>query len=115
MAFAENLKHLMDIEGLSKYKLAKILGCHQTTVQNWLDGSVPQKRTQKSIASAFGISVDELMGDTLPVPRKEKKPIFKEEGLTDLQRKTIELVMTATDEELTKTLFKNLMEIMGER
>ncbi len=83
MAFAQNLKHLMDIEGLSNYKLAKMLGCHQTTVQNWLDGSVPQKRTQNSIANVFGITVSELMGDDLPFPKNEKKPT-REGELDDL-------------------------------
>lgn len=100
MAFAQNLKHLMDIRGLSKYKLAKILDCHQTTVQNWLEGSEPQKRSQLALANYFRITVSELMGDELPYPKNEKKPLPIGEELTGIQREAMELIKEMSDEQL---------------
>ena len=79
MAFAQNLVHLMNVHGLTNYALAKKLGCHQSTVQNWIDGSIPQKRTQIAIAEKLGVTVEDLMGDKLPTPRI-RKPLFMEES-----------------------------------
>ncbi len=106
MAFAQNLNHLMDICGLTKYKLAKILNCHQTTVQNWLEGSEPQKRSQIALADYFGITVSELMGDALPSPKKENKPTTKGEldnnAISDIKKKMVDLVLDMPDEVLIK-------------
>ena len=74
MPFAENLKYLMDAYKLTKYRLAKELGCSQTTISNYLDGiTKPRQKAQKQIADKFGITVKELMGDDLPHIKGENK------------------------------------------
>lgn len=65
MLFAQRLATLMKEKGVSKYRLAKDLTCHQTSVTNWIDGkSVPQKRTMFQIASYFDVSLEWLKGET---------------------------------------------------
>lgn len=90
MAFAENLSFLMREFNLSNYKLAKDLGCSQTTVANWISGSrMPHPKTQDIIADRFNISVAELTGEELPPVREQKeKPAH---DVDELDQETIEL------------------------
>lgn len=41
MDFAETLKRLMELKGMSRYKLAKEIPCSQASVGNWLNGVEP--------------------------------------------------------------------------
>lgn len=89
MPFAENLKYLMAFYNLSNYQMAKELGCHQSSVANWLDGTtVPYKKTKRLIAERFGLTVEELDAEGTPHikgqnrlpdwPQKKKKPVGQE-------------------------------------
>ena len=61
--FKQILNDLMIDHGYTKYRLAKELGCSQTTVANWLKGSnEPQPLMYDKIAGAFGVTVDYLKG-----------------------------------------------------
>lgn len=74
MAFAENLKYLMESNNLSNYSVAKKLGVSQTSVANWLSGgNTPHRKTMLAIASLFGLTVDELNGDDRPRGSLEHK------------------------------------------
>lgn len=74
MPFAENLNYLKEHYKLTKYELAKCLGCHQTSVKNWLEGtSVPYPKTQKKIADLFDITTEELNGAEYPHIKGENK------------------------------------------
>ena len=64
MNFAQRLKALMDETETSNYRLAKEIGCHQTTIANILSGKNPQDRTKKAIANFFSVSVAYLDGIT---------------------------------------------------
>ncbi len=65
---ATNLKYLRDERKLSNYRLAMDLGCSQSTVKNWISGdNTPHPKMQKTIADYFGITVDALNGDELPI------------------------------------------------
>lgn len=65
MKFAEILQKLMREHDMSNYKLAKEIGCSQSTVANWLSETVfPQKRAQKQLCEVFGVSNDYLLGLT---------------------------------------------------
>lgn len=67
MEFAQNLKFLMETEGLTKYRLAKEINISQTSLANWLEEkNIPHPSTLNILASYFGISVDELVGEKLP-------------------------------------------------
>lgn len=76
MAFSQNLRYVKDAAHVSNYKLAKDLGCSQTAIANWLDrGTVPHQKTRQRIADYFGITLEALDGDALPVlpPKGAKK------------------------------------------
>ena len=64
MGFSQRLHELKDARHLSNYKLAKDLGCHQTTVANWLNGRVPHRIALQQIADYFDVSVEWLTGET---------------------------------------------------
>lgn len=86
MAFAQNLKYLMDYYHLSKYQLAKELGCHQSSVKNWLSGEVkPQGRTLREIAEKFDLTPEAMTGEELPHIKGQDR--LKEVGF-ELERNT---------------------------
>lgn len=84
MAFAQNFSYCLDQMGLSPYAFAQTIGVSNQGVLNWKKGvSLPYPKTQKKIANYFGITVEALMGDELPVlpPEGAKKaPAAKGEG-----------------------------------
>lgn len=84
MAFAQNFSYCLDQMGLSPYAFAQIIGVSNQGVLNWKKGvSIPYPKTQQKIANYFGITVEALMGDELPVlpPEAAKKaPAAKGEG-----------------------------------
>ncbi len=84
MAFAQNFSYCLDQMGLSPYAFAQIIGVSNQGVLNWKKGvSIPYPKTQQKIANYFGITVEALMGDELPVlpPEGAKKaPAAKGEG-----------------------------------
>lgn len=86
MAFAQNFSYCLDQMGLSPYAFAQIIGVSNQGVLNWKKGvSIPYPKTQQKIANYFGITVEALMGDELPVlpPEGAKKaPDPKIEGLS---------------------------------
>lgn len=76
MAFAQNFSYCLDQMGLSPYAFAQIIGVSNQGVLNWKKGvSIPYPKTQQKIANYFGITVEALMGDELPVlsPEGAKK------------------------------------------
>lgn len=87
MAFAQNFGYCLDQMGLSPYAFAQIIGVSNQGVLNWKKGvSIPYPKTQQKIANYFGITVEALMGDELPVlpPEGAKKaPAAKGEGYDD--------------------------------
>lgn len=117
MSFAQNLKYIKEKENLTNYRLAKLFGCSQSSLINWLDnGVVPHPKTRQKIADHFGITLAELDGDELPVlPKKgeEKAPDPKTEGVkkahatdgegyTDLQKAAIQFVLSLPPEKLER-------------
>lgn len=76
MAFTQNFNYCMEQCGYSAYKFAQIIGASNQGVLNWQSGdSKPYPKTQKKIADHFGITVEALNGDELPVlpPQDAKK------------------------------------------
>lgn len=64
MQFAQRLEKLMQEKQITKYRLAKELGVHQTTVKNWLDGNTePKFYMLEKIAAALGVQTWELLCD----------------------------------------------------
>lgn len=63
MSFSENLVRLQAKNKESNYRLAKDLGVHATTVQNWREGMRPRLEHAARVAEHYGLTVDELMAD----------------------------------------------------
>lgn len=105
MSFAQNLKYIKEKENLTNYRLAKLFGCSQSSLINWLDnGVVPHPKTRQKIADHFGITLAELDGDELPIlPEKGAKKAHdpKIEGVDD---KIVQFIRSASAEELTEIL-----------
>lgn len=93
MGFAQNLKYIKDQLGLTNYRLAKLFGCSQSSLINWLDnGVIPHAKTRQKIADCFGITLESLDGDEFPVlpekgaekapaPKEDERPIFDETNM----------------------------------
>lgn len=123
MGFAQNLKYLMDSHEYSKYKMAQVLGCSQSTVANLLNGSTdPQRRTKAAIALHFGISEKDLCGEELPelfteLSKEKKEPPRPEaEAVDPLDREILERVSRLSVEGKVKVLEQVIeLELKGER
>lgn len=69
MEFAQILQKLMSDNNMSNYKLAKLMGCSQSSVKNWICGDAfPQKRALNQLCEIFSVEMDVLLG------KKEKDP-----------------------------------------
>ena len=116
MAFAENLKYLMAANNLSNYSVAKKLGVSQTSVANWLSGgNTPHRKTMLSIASLFGLTVDELNGDDRPCGSLENKksPTTEVAGFSDAQKSAMELI-SKMDENTLERFVAAAKAMLGE-
>ena len=66
MTFAQNFKTYKELQGISNYKLAKLLNCSQSTVANWLNGnSEPSPSQIASIALALKCSFSDLLDNSV--------------------------------------------------
>jgi transcriptional regulator with XRE-family HTH domain len=120
MSFAQNLKYIKEKENLSNYRLAKLFGCSQSSLINWLDnGVVPHPKTRQKIADHFGITLAELDGDELPVlpekgakksaldPKTEgvkKAPATEGEGLSAAKKALLVAIDDLSDAQCEKLL-----------
>lgn len=115
MSFAQNLKYIKEKENLTNYRLAKLFGCSQSSLINWLDnGVVPHPKTRQKIADHFGITLAELDGDELPIlPEKgaKKAPATDGEGEKDA---LIKAVREITDKDTALAVFDELSKKMRE-
>lgn len=67
MSFTENLNYCMNQRKYSAYRLSRLIGSTNQAVLNWQKGkSIPHYKTREKIAGIFGITVEELDGDSLP-------------------------------------------------
>lgn len=62
--FSKNLARLQAEQGITNYRLAKDIGVHQTTIQNWKTGTKPHPNHIQLVANYFGCTVDDLLKET---------------------------------------------------
>ena len=62
MNFSEILARLQAERQESNYRLAKLLGVHQSTIKNWKNGTKPQLKHMELLSEHYGISLEELTG-----------------------------------------------------
>jgi transcriptional regulator with XRE-family HTH domain len=110
MSFAQNLKYIKEKENLTNYRLAKLFGCSQSSLINWLDnGVVPHPKTRQKIADHFGITLAELDGDELPVlpedgAKKAPDPKTEGEGLSAAKKALLVAIDDLSDAQCEKLL-----------
>lgn len=61
MSFSQNLIKLQQENNETNYRLAKSLGVHASTVQNWRDGRMPQIEHASRVAEHYGKTIEEIM------------------------------------------------------
>lgn len=85
----------MESNGMTNYRLAKILGCSQSSIANWLDGKTkPSPDRLQAIADCFHVSVSELLGET------KKAPVESDKGdRSAMDREFMELFSLLTQEQ----------------
>ena len=117
MGFAQNLKYIKDQLGLTNYRLAKLFGCSQSSLINWLDnGVIPHAKTRQKIADHFGITLAELDGDELPALPKQgaekETAVPKDDGLNYTDFELLQAYHVA--DARTKEAIRTLLGIKGE-
>lgn len=111
MEFAERLRQLMDKNGTTNYELAKNIDTHQTSVANWLSGSMPQARKLKAIADYFNVSVEYLKGEAEEPEEIKKDPTPKTGNeVSDLDAFTLNILHKLTPEYQEKAI-AHLLEL----
>ena len=95
MTFSNTLKTLMESNGMTNYRLAKVLGCSQSSIANWLDGKTkPSPDRLQAIADCFHVSVSELLGET------KKAPVVSDKGdRSAMEQEFIELYRRLTPDQ----------------
>lgn len=62
MQFGQNLEKIMIEKGITKYRLAKEIGVHPTTVKNWIDGKTkPNFEMVKKLAIVLKVMTVDLL------------------------------------------------------
>lgn len=85
---------------ISPSAAAQKMGISKTTVHRWKNGGGVTDANLQIIANYFGVSVDDLRGDS----ENEKKPTAQGGGLTEKQKYAIELIKSASDDDLDKLI-----------
>lgn len=84
--FADNLSKLMNDRGVSAYRLSKETGIAQSGISEYRAGkTIPGIEKLNILASYFGISVEELVGDA--VPQASDSLTDREKSLLDAFRR----------------------------
>ncbi len=71
MSFSENFVRLCNKAGKSPSAVALEIGIQKPTVTRWSNGSTPRDATLIKVADYFGISTQELVGETKKAPGTE--------------------------------------------
>ena len=75
--FYDNFIRLCAKENISPSAAAEEMGFHRSVVTRWGKGGNVRKATLERVANYFGVTVDDLTGDS----ENEKKPTVKDDGL----------------------------------
>ena len=63
MAFSQNLKHALEMKGVSQRELAKRTGITEASISRYISGErEPRAYTLSKIASVLHMTMDELIG-----------------------------------------------------
>lgn len=84
----DRFEHLLQLRGLTAYKVSKDTGITQTSLSNWKSGrSTPNAKNLQKLADYFNVSVGYLMGTEDAEPNavdKENNPIVLDDEALEL-------------------------------
>jgi len=70
--FSEILARLQAERQESNYRLAKLIGVHQSTIKNWKNGTKPQPKHMELLSEHYDVPVEELMkGENTDASRED--------------------------------------------
>lgn len=95
------IRELCKKNGTSIYKLEKQLGFGNGVIGRW-DTSIPSYERLTAVATALGVPVTELTGETAPAAKKA--PGINAEGLSAARKALLDAVDGLTDEQCEKLL-----------
>lgn len=105
MRFCDNLKQCRKKKGLTQAQLAELISVSQSTVGNWEAGTrEPDLQTIIELSKLFSVSMNDLLGVTIPIEKKEKPSAASErwerfriiyEGMTANEQHRIDNVLDA--------------------
>lgn len=94
---------------MSNYKLAKLLGCSQSSVKNWVSGATfPQGRAITQLCDVFGVSRETLLGQ-----ETKKDPTDMTDG--EVKDELIEILEELKDRPEMRMLFKSARNATAEQ
>ena len=100
MRFADKIMKLRDEQGISQKDLAKSMGVSRQTVYKWeADLSVPEIDKIKSLSQFFGVSCEELLNDSIPLPSTQSNC---EDLENDIEIAPIEIEQPKINKKLSK-------------
>lgn len=110
VSFGEKLQELLNWNGMSRSKLARMVGIAPSTVNSYVNGSRPSAEIADKIAAALGVSVTTLLNSeplaltALEVTESEGVLLAKVRNLSPAQRELIEGIVDLVTEQNIKNL-----------
>ena len=101
--FYENYLALCEKVGKSPSRVALEIPLSKPTVTRWSNGGGITDATARKVANYFGVTVEELMGESKGEGIK-KDPIPKDEAVSPAKQKLLDSVDGMSDEQLEKLL-----------
>ena len=100
----EIFSKLLQIYGVTPYRISKETGVSQSTLSDWKSGKItPKSDNLKKIADYFGVSVDYLM--TGKEPESKVKVVDEDNNVIILDDDTLELIDSLRSKPEMKMLF----------
>lgn len=85
--FLKNLDSLLEINNISRNKLANELDIAEGTIRSWYKGTIPKLDIVIKISQYFTIPIDYLVGNDIEMFTKEEKQIIQKYRLLDDESK----------------------------
>lgn len=68
MQFAQNLARIMEEKNLTKYRLAKLMPCSQSSVAGWLENREPRGLMRARLLEVLDVTEEELFYGIKKIP-----------------------------------------------
>lgn len=95
--FYANFEKYCKLLGKSNSQVTKDIGLDPSSCSGWKKGSVPRNGTVQKLADYFGITVEELMGDT-------KKEPAGDGGLDEKTQEVVDLLKDMDPDQINAVL-----------